>query len=194
MQPKLLTMLSKNLKVLVLIFFSCALLDASCKKKSAVGPVDQLSLLPPATQTGAGTFGCLINGQAFVPSGEFLSGTKITSNVYGSNQLDVFAINKSDNGNVSAFITIQLQGLQIIQGVNYPLALVGQGNGNAIYDIGSYGTDNTFNTTNAVQGNLTITRFDTAKQILSGTFNFKAISSKGDTVKVTDGRFDVIFL
>jgi len=40
-------------------------------KKNATNPVDEL---PPATQTGANTFGCLINGQPFTPGGSALSG------------------------------------------------------------------------------------------------------------------------
>jgi hypothetical protein len=39
---------------------------AQCKKdNNNTNPVDRL---PPATQTGAGTFGCLINGQVFTPA------------------------------------------------------------------------------------------------------------------------------
>ena len=41
-----------------------ALLGLSqCKKH------DPESALPPATQTGASTFGCLVNGQAWTPKG-----------------------------------------------------------------------------------------------------------------------------
>jgi hypothetical protein len=36
-----------------------------CKKAD----LDPASQLPPATQTGAGTFGCLLNGQPWTPSG-----------------------------------------------------------------------------------------------------------------------------
>lgn len=43
-----------------------ALLGLSQCKKHDPDPVDQL---PPATQTGANTFGCLLNGQLWTPSG-----------------------------------------------------------------------------------------------------------------------------
>ena len=46
------------------------LLSAShCKKDKT--PEDQL---PPETQTGAGTFGCLVNGNVFIPKGSPFSG------------------------------------------------------------------------------------------------------------------------
>ena len=43
-----------------------ALLGLSQCKKNDPNPVDQL---PPATQTGANTFGCLVNGQPWLPQG-----------------------------------------------------------------------------------------------------------------------------
>jgi hypothetical protein len=44
---------------------------------------------------------------------------------------------------------------------------------------------------NIITGQLTITHFDKQKQIVSGTFYFDAVeTTKGDTVNVTDGRFD----
>ena len=45
---------------------------------------------------------------------------------------------------------------------------------------------------NMITGQLTITHFDQQKQIVSGTFYFDAVeTTKGDTVHVTDGRFDM---
>ena len=50
------------------------LLLAQCSKckgddPTPQSPKDLLSLLPPETQTGAGTFSCLLNGQPWLPSG-----------------------------------------------------------------------------------------------------------------------------
>ena len=56
----------KILRPLIFVIFSLTLLSSSCKKQ-VVQPVSELSKLPPATQTGARTFGCLVNGHAFVP-------------------------------------------------------------------------------------------------------------------------------
>ncbi len=46
------------------------LIAASCKKNKP--PKTELEKLPPATQTGANTFGCLLNGVAFTPAGGIL--------------------------------------------------------------------------------------------------------------------------
>lgn len=51
----------KNIIVIATLMLLCA---ASCKKDKA--SEDQL---PPATQSGANTFGCLVNGKVFEPKG-----------------------------------------------------------------------------------------------------------------------------
>lgn len=51
------------MKYLLLVIPLALLLG--CKKTSPA-PADQL---PPATQTGANTFGCLLNGQVWTPQG-----------------------------------------------------------------------------------------------------------------------------
>lgn len=53
--------LNKCLCSLVLL---CTL---SCEKDD--GPQDPVSQLPPATMTGANTFGALLDGEPFIPSG-----------------------------------------------------------------------------------------------------------------------------
>ncbi len=53
-------------KLLLLIITTFTL---SCCNKDDDQPKTELDKLPPATQTGANTFGCLLDGQAFIPSG-----------------------------------------------------------------------------------------------------------------------------
>ena len=50
---------------------------SNCKKNKPTNPVDEL---PPETQTGANTFGCLVNGQVFKPGGAQLSGGSLQCN------------------------------------------------------------------------------------------------------------------
>ena len=48
---------------LLIVFTFLLLIASSCKKES------NKDKLPPATQTGENTFGCLVNGKVFVPKG-----------------------------------------------------------------------------------------------------------------------------
>ena len=57
----------KNLKVFWLGVLALCCIFAACKKdKTNEDPEDQL---PPATQTGTNTFGCLVNGKVYIPKG-----------------------------------------------------------------------------------------------------------------------------
>ena len=172
-----------------------------CKKHTSEpsNPVDQL---PPATQTGANTFGCLVNGQVVVihkPFGD------VTIDYGSQYQLKyptvngyVFGVSGTDkiDGCQLKTVGLQLDSTQLQEGQTYPL-----NTGRVMY--GKVGYVNTANgcppspflmytTTPNVSGQLTITHFDQHNQIVSGTFYFDAIEiTKGDTVHVTNGRFDM---
>src|SRR5579872_6630822 len=49
------------------------LMSASCKKEIPPSPQSELSILAPATQTGANTVGCLVNGALFNTSDGFFA-------------------------------------------------------------------------------------------------------------------------
>ncbi|MBS1557911.1 MAG: hypothetical protein JST69_04210 [Bacteroidetes bacterium] len=77
------------------------LLLASCDlfKKNDPKPLTELEKLPPATQTGKNTFGCLVNGKAVIAS--------TTTNVTGVYQQGILQIGGgSYNPNVSIGIAI----------------------------------------------------------------------------------------
>jgi hypothetical protein len=57
-------MKTKTLSFIVLALTLVA--SCKCKKKKKDEDIDQLSLLPPLTNTGAERAGCLVNGKAFV--------------------------------------------------------------------------------------------------------------------------------
>jgi hypothetical protein len=46
-------------------------------------------------------------------------------------------------------------------------------------------------TNDQVTGQLNLKKFGTLNQIASGIFWFTAVNGNGDSVKITDGRFDV---
>ncbi|WP_426669156.1 DUF6252 family protein [Mucilaginibacter sp. McL0603] len=169
----------------VMIFFIMTVL--SCKKQ----PVDQLSLLPPATQTGANTFGCLVNGFALIPHNRSLVTGPLLSCGYGLSEHGyLFGITgggKVRSGNFAA-VSIQTDSLKISEGETVPLTKFYVPG----YACGSY-LENlpTHITNDDARGQLMITHLDTIKQIVSGTFYFNAVNTNGDTVKITNGRFDM---
>jgi len=177
----------KKLHLFFLFMVSFTLLAPSCKKQ----PKDQLSLLPPATQTGANTFGCLINGAAFVPeSGGFVLGAAFKSQYTISAQGYVFYIAASNKsaGDIITNVSIATDSLKISEGETLLLskyATPRNASGAYAYNLTSYQTNAN------VTGALTITHLDTINLIVSATFHFNAVSKGGDTVKITNGRFDV---
>jgi hypothetical protein len=181
----------KAFTIISITVLSSLLLSASCKKH-AVQPVNQLSLLPAATQTGAHTIGCLVNGQAFVPkNASIIQGPDIQCNYILLNGGYYFTLGfgNNDNGLVKG-LRIGTDSLAIAQGQTYGLTTNTIGNANGEYFLlGTYNKD--YLTNNILGGNLTITKLDPVTQIVSGTFYFKAINAPGDTVSVTDGRFDM---
>ena len=48
-------------------------------------------------------------------------------------------------------------------------------------------------TTDSVQGEFNIKKFDSTNLIVAGTFWFNAVSNVGDTMKIINGRFDMTF-
>ena len=167
--------------ILFLSFNSCSQED-NCEN-----PTD---CLPPATQTGAGTFGCLINGEPFVDiSGRFNCFYQLVDGKY------YFAIGAEDNDRLPQNIYLSLNALELKEGKLYNLNLDIENSAYAgagfTFSIGdSFGVyTNSQNT-----GEMKITKFDLEKRIVSGTFSFKLEHPKtGEIVKITNGRFDSLF-
>ena len=163
-----------------------ALLGLSQCKKNDPDPVDQL---PPATQTGAGTFGCLVNGQPWTPQGN--DGTSNYSVSYDRNYRDgtlsVSAYRIAGGGSSNQTVGVNSDSLRNT-GV-FRMKTRGR-TGAAFIDHSTscryYSQDaNTY-----CRGQLTITRLDLQAGIVSGTFAFTLYKPGCDSVRVTDGRFD----
>jgi hypothetical protein len=187
----------KILKPFLLVIFSLILLSSNCKKDNQA-PVSELSKLPAATQIGANTFGCLVNGVAFLPGGDTFSGAKVQCNyIYLNNSysLNVSASFKGNNGSETG-IFLQTDSLPVKEGQTLNLknyAVPGMAFGS--YDIFATPNFTYYETNSTVTGQLTITHFDQTKQIMSGTFSFNAVNTtnSSDAVKITDGRFDMLY-
>lgn len=182
------TLIVRNFIFLIPAFLSITIIITSCKKQ----PVDQLSLLPAATQTGANTFGCLVNGKAFLPKKSFSVIARTDLSCFYSNTENGYVFNigaSRDLGSGSSDVVgIATDSLKISEGetINLTKAFT------PTLAFGDYAINVSSYTTNAsATGELTITHLDMIKQIVSGTFQFNAVSKSGDTVKITNGRFDV---
>ena len=113
----------------------------------------------------------------------------------------VFQVSADDNSHNANFfsVTILVDSMKLYQPQSIVLKTKGHGRGagqyySAIFN-GTTGITSTsiYSTSDLVNGMLTIKKFDEINQIASGTFWFNAVNSLGDTVKITDGRFDMHF-
>ena len=162
----------KNIKYtyLLLLFSLMLLASAKCKKELTI-PVPKL---PAETQTGAKTFGCLVDGEIWVPTGKSMLpaiGTSIQFEILN------LKTNKGDEAVIFNISSFNIVG-------DYNLSTT---NNTAQFIKGA----NIYKSTN---GTLTIIKYDKANKILSGRFYFTAkdnITNK--TATITDGRFDVPF-
>ena len=167
------------------------LLAMGCKK-------NEINALPPATQTGANTFGCLVDGKAWVPDGGGLFvGIKPVEGGYQANYIDslrnniwIRSVRNDDSGldiylrNVSKTGVYQLnKTTQVTPTILVPLNY-------AYYRDAKYN----YMTNSNYTGTVTITKADTVGKTVAGLFNFTAqdYASKR-TITIIEGRFDVNF-
>ncbi len=174
---------------LCLLFLISISFLPGCKKTKPA--VDQL---PPTTQTGAHTLGCLVNGKVFKPKGDLFTGPILScayQYIEGGYSFQLKA--KQDIGNGLLSIGIFTDSLVISQGVIIKLYgpfVKGKSFGlHGKYISGSSGS--LYYTQSSGTGELHITKFDEINRIVSGTFWFDATNSDGEKVQVREGRFDM---
>jgi hypothetical protein len=68
--------LQNNMKTKILLFIALTLVLGCCSDDDSKS-ASEIDKLPPATQTGANTAGCLVNGKAFLPKGYFPGGASL---------------------------------------------------------------------------------------------------------------------
>lgn len=182
----------------LIYFLAFTFLTASMCKKKPIEPIDQL---PPETQTGANTFGCLVNGQVFKPGGASLTGGSLTCNYQylgigpnGGYFFRLAAISRNNNSGESKSVGLFTDSLKILQGGEY-IFIAPRIKGSA-YALYGYTKDNPmtiddYETNNLNTGKLQIKKLDTINQIVSGTFWFDGVNTNGQKVEIREGRFDM---
>ena len=161
--------------------------------------------LPPETQTGAGTFACKINGVVWQwkdPDYQFLDTRPKTrwsfdNSSYGGT-LYIGGFRYSDGKNSDSFLTITADSINFRK-----VALVALKIGDFSCDFDDFNSKSTMcnqfstnpsydrTTTFKSSGTLVVTKFDQSSKILSGTFHATIKQTDCDTLKITDGRFDI---
>ena len=177
------------MRVTLLLMLSIFLFS-SCKK-------NEMDALPPATHVGNNTFGCLINGVAWVPNGSGgFSPDKAVDGGFQGNYNDpnqrwnVWITTARNDG---SYMDIYLHNvykpgeyLLHFDTAVRPTILFPQ---NYIY---YYDRNSNYITSSQYTGKVTITEADTLSPgIISGTFEFTGYDAASKkTISVTNGRFD----
>jgi hypothetical protein len=174
----------------ILFFLSC---------EDVASAEDQL---PAVTQQGNNTFGCYIDYNLFLAQTTLFGQVKPLRASYTYKE-NTAALPPQPAGTLMLFAIDARYSLQQagIMGLVLP----------AIFKVGTYSLtsdrcaanefcksiyyDNASSgeTYVAKSGLLVVTRLDTTSHIISGTFEFTAISDSGKEVIITDGRFDVTY-
>ncbi len=158
--------------------------------------------LPQETQTGANTFGCLVNGKVFLPKdgrapafGHGVLECNFPENYQGPSGFS-FHLQASDlsiQDNVTG-LYINCDSVTFTEGQTYTLSNAVRGNASAAYLHLGTGTGLLeYPSPAGASGQLQITKFDQTKHIVAGTFWFNGISNNGVTLKITEGRFDMTY-
>jgi hypothetical protein len=175
---------------LLLLLQSCFLFDIKPKEK------DQL---PPETQTGANTFGCLVDGKVFLPKrGGFGSPEHFRCDYQFVDGHFVFQLVGTRYGNdavnsVGVYYTsttLIKEGKYSFSTQSTPDYAFGQHSDGSFTTYRLHKTDGITYT-----GELWIKKIDTINGIISGTFWFNALDDygSGSKVEIREGRFDARF-
>ena len=156
--------------------------------------------LPAQTHEGLNTVGCMINGKPWVPKvgkvndveNYFTNAIKfhyVTNPKYANPpRFRFWAVKNFQNPCDTAFSLLGFSNVKVYEGGPYLI--------NNDYPLNCYYGESTGGDHPLIRDGksyLTIDYLDTVKHIISGRFGMNVMDYKNDTVKITDGRFDVIY-
>ncbi len=173
----------------MLVFSTLLLALASCKK--------EITALPPATETGANTFGARVDSSFFVPQGVgSIPDNDILKARYplATHNLTINAQNLASTPNEKEFeifiANVTTPGTYLLNTTTTQGSL---GANYGYYVKRNITPQNEWMTNSTYTGAVTITKLDTINHFVSGTFYFNAINlyNSPQPIAVTEGRFDI---
>lgn len=161
-----------------------------CKTKDYLPkpPATPLDQLPPETQTGQRTFGCLVNGQAWTPAGSPLGGPLISCSYMNSRLVVVVNRIIVVNG-ANSFQRISLVINKANQKGNYIL----NDSTRQFARYENFDTGCELISSPNQTGSIELTKLDPVARIVAGRFSFTLEKAGCGRVVVTEGRFDSPF-
>ena len=167
--------------ILYLLFTGSILLIGSKCKKEPQKPALQL---PPETQTGAGTFGCMVNGKVWLATSYFVDNPAIDNiAIYASRKgYDENGQTINQNIGISVYKSLLKEGKYYLDSKPERWA--------SFSDVIKFCDSDTENDTTNY---LVLTRYDLINKIISGRFHFTVTSPSGGCGlrTITEGRFDL---
>jgi hypothetical protein len=175
-----------------IVFYSLALVLAGCTKPK----VHNLRPIVMVTAESRELFGCRINGKPFSPmaSDSALLGNCTYARTYDGEQGFTFQIsgNRQESHCEFASVTITLDSIELKADTVYKLGTPGVRKNFAEYFVikDCALTGKSLYTSDDLYGELTITRLDTFKKVVNGSFDFKMRDENGNIIRMSDGIFD----
>lgn len=181
-----------NHHLLAILFL--AMLLGSCEDNHTTNPIQNKppteEQLPPITTNGAGTFGCKVNGKVWVAKSNKTGWPPTYASINRQNEWHV---------NVTGMISLNNMRDELINvrfyntyANYYPLYMDLKMPNLSAARFTDFTVNQTWGTDSIIGGDLSILKFDTSNQIISGTFSFRCINQQiKDTMEITEGRFDM---
>jgi Family of unknown function (DUF6252) len=152
------------------------------------------AVLPPATKTGANTFGCKVNGvvcstNKYKDDVILTDGIGVHYTAWFSDSCMIFTAT-TENPKYSFHFAFKYDG-QIgnynSEGNNrYMCEFIDYNSGNTLSSNG-----NIYNTDDNNIADIRVTQFNEISKTISGTFEMNVVNKAGTIVNITEGRFDI---
>jgi len=181
------------MKHLLFIFLLPLLINASCKKTVTPPSPPVTEELPPATEEGKNTCGFLVNGKVWLPKGKRgdlkpnLTWWYDPSYHNGTFNINGIRIQKTPDSTFTDFViaidNFSKPGIYFLNTDIGRMAEYGDWYKNCLYF-----KEDTIPGHNSF---INVTKFDLPNRIIAGTFQFTLAKVGCDTIRITEGRFDI---